>query len=344
MSTLTVDEDAEMCVTLDDIKEAKERISSHIHVTPLLSSEAINSLTGLDLFFKCENFQKIGAFKFRGATNCVLQLDAETAKKGVCTHSSGNHAQALALAAKRRGIPAYIVMPKNSAVCKMRAVEHTYNAKLIRCDNTLASRDTTAAKVVEETGAHFVHPYDRPSIIAGQGTCGLELVDQVRSQLGLREDQPDLTATPLFDAIIVPIGGGGLMSGVAIAVSSLVPGATIIGAEPTGADDAFQSFKAGHFVPQTNPQTICDGLRTSMGKHTWPIIKKHVERVITVDDVQTKAAMRLVWERLKIIIEPSSATALAVAMTDEFKALGHKRVVCVFTGGNVDLDTWSWEA
>ena len=309
-------------VNYEDVVAAHERIEGHIHRTPVLTSRTLNSMTGRSLFFKCENMQRVGAFKFRGATNAVLSLDADAAARGVCTHSSGNHAQALALAARQRGISAWIVMPTSAPAVKRRAVEG-YGATVVPCAPTLEARETTCSQVVADTGATMVHPYDNADVIAGQGTCAKELIED---------------AGPL-DAVLVPVGGGGLMSGSCITTRALLPEALLIGAEPAGADDAARSLAAGELIPQDGPDTICDGLLTSLGQLTWPILRDHLERIITVDDGQVIEAMRLIWERMKIIIEPSCATVLAVAMSEAFATVPGDRIGLVLTGGNVDLAT-----
>jgi threonine dehydratase len=313
-------------VNYDDVVAAHERIRDRIHRTPVLTSRTLDSMTGRSLFFKCENMQRVGAFKFRGATNAVLSLDDDAARRGVCTHSSGNHAQALALAARQRGIPAWIVMPTSAPAVKRRAVEG-YGATVVPCEPTLEARETTCAQVIADTGATMVHPYDNSAVIAGQGTCAKELIED---------------AGPL-DAVIVPVGGGGLMSGSCITTRALLPDALLIGAEPKGADDAARSLAAGELIPQDGPDTICDGLLTSLGELTWPILRDHLERIITVDDGQVIDAMRLIWERMKIIIEPSCATVLAVAMSDAFASVPGDRIGLVLTGGNVDLATLPFE-
>ncbi len=309
-------------VNYEDVVAAHERIEGHIHRTPVLTSRTLDAMTGRSLFFKCENMQRVGAFKFRGATNAVLSLDDDAAARGVCTHSSGNHAQALALAARQRGIPAWIVMPTSAPAVKRRAVEG-YGATVVPCAPTLEARETTCSQVVADTGATMVHPYDNADVIAGQGTCAKELIED---------------AGPL-DAVLVPVGGGGLMSGSCITTRALLPEALLIGAEPAGADDAARSLAAGELIPQDGPDTICDGLLTSLGQLTWPILRDHLERIITVDDGQVIEAMRLIWERMKIIIEPSCATVLAVAMSEAFATVPGDRIGLVLTGGNVDLAT-----
>ncbi|MEO1269947.1 MAG: pyridoxal-phosphate dependent enzyme [Myxococcota bacterium] len=312
--------------TLEDIRNAHTRIQGMIHRTPVLTSSAINDLAGRQLWFKCENFQRVGAFKYRGGCNAVAHLTEEQAARGVCTHSSGNHAQAIARAARERGIPATIVMPSNAPEVKRAAVAG-YGATIIPCAPTLEAREATAAEVVARTGAHFIHPYDDPHVIAGQGTAALELIAEVG---------------PL-DAILAPVGGGGLMAGSCIATRALLPHCRLFGAEPKGADDAARSMEAGHLIPQTGPNTICDGLLTSLGQLTWPILRDHLEAIITVSDAQTLEAMRLIWTRMKIIIEPSCATPLAVVLSERFRALeGIERVGIILTGGNVDLDRLPW--
>lgn len=311
---------------LNSIREAQERIKPYAHCTPVMTCATLERLAGRQLFFKCENFQKVGAFKFRGACNAVMNLSDPAAKRGVVTHSSGNHAQALALAAAIRGIEAHVVMPTNAPTVKRRAVEG-YGARIYPCEPTLAARETVANKVLADTGGTFIPPFDHPDVIAGQGTMALELLEQVQQ----------------LDAIIAPIGGGGMISGIAIASKALHPDIRILAAEPVGADDAARSKAAGKLIPQTAPNTIADGLLTSLGEHTWPVVRDLVERVVTVSDDQIISAMRLVWERMKIIVEPSAAVALAAVLTDEFRELsGIERVGVVFSGGNVDLEQLPW--
>lgn len=313
-------------VTLDDIRGAAQRIAPWVHRTPVMTCATLDALAGKSLFLKCENFQKVGAFKFRGACNAVAQLDPAKAPRGVVTHSSGNHAQALALAARQRGIPAYIVMPRTAPAVKRRAVEG-YGGKVYPCEPNLAARESEAAKVLQETGATLIPPYDHPHVIAGQGTAAVEFMEQV----------------PHLDALIAPVGGGGLMAGLAIAARGLNPAIRIFAAEPAGADDAARSIAAGKLLPQTGPKTVADGLLTSLGNLTWPILRDHLERIVTVSDDAIVAAMRLVWERAKIIIEPSSAVPVAAVLSDEFKSLtGISRVGIVLSGGNVDLDGLPW--
>jgi threonine dehydratase len=311
---------------LDAVRDAARRIAGLAHRTPVTTCATLDRLAGRRLFFKGEHLQKAGAFKFRGALNAVLRLPEETAARGVVTHSSGNHAQALALAARLRGIPAHVVMPSTATPVKRRAVEE-YGGRVVECAPTLEARTATAAAVQAETGATLIHPYDHPDVIAGQGTVALELLDQV----------PDL------DAIVTPVGGGGLLSGTCVASRALKPGIRVFAAEPAGADDAARSFAAGRLIPQTGPHTIADGLLTSLGELTWPILRDHVERVVTVSEEEIVRAMRLAWERAKLLIEPSAAVPVAAVLGDEFRALaGIERVGVVLSGGNVNLDKLPW--
>jgi threonine dehydratase len=310
--------------TFEDIKEAQQRISEHIHRTPVLSSKQVDQKTGGKILFKCENFQKVGAFKFRGASNAIFSLSEEEAKNGVATHSSGNHAQAVALAAKMRGIPAYVVMPENAPKVKVKAVKN-YGADVTFCESTLEARESTLEKMVEKTGAIFIHPYDNAQIIAGQGTSALELL----------EDHPDL------DIIIAPVGGGGLLSGTALAAKSIKPDIMVIGAEPDNADDAYRSFKANKLIPVQNPNTIADGLRTSLGKLPFSVITEYVDDIVTVPEDSIIEAMRYVWERLNMIIEASCAVPVA-AVFDGKIDVKNKKVGIIITGGNVDLDNLPW--
>ena len=307
--------------SIDDVIAASKRIKNYGHRTPILTNKTIDELTGKKIFFKCENFQKIGAFKFRGGWNAISSLNEDEAVKGVCTHSSGNHAQAVAYAAMKRNIPAYIVMPKNAPKVKIQAVKG-YDAEITLCEPTLKARRETLEKIAKETGAYVVHPFNDPKVIAGQGTAALELIEDVKE----------------LDAICAPIGGGGLMSGTCITARSMLPNVKLFGAEPKGADDAYRSLKIGKLLPQENPNTICDGLLTSMGENTWNILKDHLEDIITVDDDEIISAMKLIWERMKIIIEPSCATPLAAILTPEFRKLDNIETVgIILTGGNVDL-------
>lgn len=312
-------------VTINDIRAAADRIADKIHRTPVLTCSTLDAMAGASLFFKCENFQKVGAFKMRGAANAVFQLSDETAAKGVATHSSGNHAQALARAAKLRGVPAYVVMPRTSPGVKKAAVAG-YGAQIIECEPTLAAREQTLESVVARTGATFIHPYDNSHIIAGQGTAALELLTEV----------PDL------DVVMTPVGGGGLLSGTCVATRALAPEAQIIAGEPVGADDAQRSLAAGHIIPSVNPDTVADGLLTSLGKLNFPIIQAHVTAIWTVTDPQIIHAMRLVWERMKIIIEPSSAVCLAAVLAHGAEVSG-QRIGIIISGGNVDLEHLPWQ-
>lgn len=313
-------------VNLEDIRAAARRIDGQAHRTPVMTCATLDRLAGRSLFFKCENFQKVGAFKFRGACNAVRKLPDEAAGRGVVTHSSGNHAQALALAAQMRGIPAYIVMPSNASPVKRRAVEG-YGGRVIECAPTLEARESTAAAVLAETKGTLIPPYNHPDVIAGQGTAALELLDQV----------------PGLDAVVTPVGGGGLMAGVALAVKGLSAAVRVFAAEPRGADDAARSKAAGRLIPQTAPKTIADGLLTSLGDLTWPVLRDQVERVVTVGDEEIVAAMRLMWERAKLLVEPSAAVPVAAVLADEFKALeGMRRVGVILSGGNVNLDALPW--
>ena len=307
--------------SIDDIRAAAGRIKGVGHRTPILTSQTLDEMAGRKLFFKCENFQKVGAFKLRGGWNAVSMLSDEEAAKGVCTHSSGNHAQAVAFSAMKRGIASYIVMPNNVPDVKQDAVKG-YGANIILCEPTLEARETTLDEIRKKTGAQVVHPFNNPNVIAGQGTAALEMIEDLGT----------------LDAMIAPIGGGGLMSGTCITTRSLLPETKLFGAEPAGADDAYRSLKEGKIIPQTDPDTICDGLLTSLGEYTWNILKDHLEAIYTVTDDEVINAMRLIWERMKIIIEPSSATAVAVALKSEFKALeGLEKVGIILTGGNVEL-------
>ena len=309
---------------LQDLLAARKRISRWTHVTPVATCEGIDRMSGARLFFKCENLQKVGAFKFRGASNVVLSLRDDEASRGVATHSSGNHAGALALAARLRGIEAHVVMPSNSSAPKMAAVRG-YGAKIIECEPTLDSREETLDSVVEQTGAIFVHPYDNYGIIAGQATAAMELLDQVSD----------------LDAIITPVGGGGLLAGTALAVNYVLPETRVIAGEPQGADDAYRSLREGRIFPSVDPQTIADGLLTSLGERNFSIIQENVERIITVGESEIVHAMRVVWERMKIIIEPSSAVALAVVLENP-ELFSEQRVGIIISGGNVDLDRLPW--
>ncbi|HHS14218.1 MAG TPA: pyridoxal-phosphate dependent enzyme [bacterium] len=308
-------------VDLHAIRKAGERIRPFAHRTPVLTCAALNQMAGADLFFKCENFQKAGAFKFRGACNTVLSLPDGKAGRGVVTHSSGNHAAALSLAARLRSIPAHIVMPSNAPSVKIAAVK-AYGGSVTFCEPTLESRETTALQIVEKTGAELVHPYNDLRIIAGQGTAVLELL----------EDVPDL------DMVLVPVGGGGLLSGSVLAAKGLNPKLRVIGCEPKNADDAWRSKAAGRLIPAGNPKTIADGLRTSLGSLTFPIIRDHVDAVWLAEEEAIVQSMRLIFERMKIVVEPSSAVPLAALLAAENPET--RRCGILLSGGNVDLSSW----
>lgn len=311
---------------LNQIRAAAERIAGWAHRTPVVTCSTLDRRAGRALFFKCEHLQKAGAFKFRGACNAVRRLAADVAPRGVATHSSGNHAGALALAARLRGIPAHIVMPRTASPVKRRAVEE-YGGQVILCEPTLQAREDTAQAVVRDTGATLIPPYNHPDIIAGQGTVALELLEQVSG----------------LDALIAPVGGGGLIAGVALAAKATNPSIRVFAAEPAGADDAARSKEAGTLIPQTGPRTIADGLLTSLGDLTWPVIHDLVEAVLTVEEADIISTMRLVWERAKLLIEPSSAVAVAAAFTPAFRQrTGLQRVGIILSGGNVDLDHLPW--
>ena len=309
----------EYAISSEDVLAAAGRLDAIVKRTPVVSAEGIDKLAGRQVLMKCENLQHVGAFKFRGATNAVIML-GDAAESGVCTHSSGNHAQALSMAAKNRGVDAYIVMPKTAPRVKVLGVKKQ-GAEITFCEPTLAARETTAGDIMDRTGAVLIHPFDNPNVIAGQGTAALEFFQQAGE----------------LDAIVSPIGGGGLMSGTCIITRAMYPETRIFGAEPEGADDAARSLKAGEFLPQTGPDTICDGLLTSMGEHTWPIIRDHLETIITVSDEQVVEAMRLILDNLGMVVEPSGAASLAAVLTPEFKALeGIDKVGLILSGGNVD--------
>jgi threonine dehydratase len=304
---------------LSDIQSAHKRISPFIHRTPVLTSRQLNRIFECDMYFKCENFQKVGAFKFRGATNAVLSLTDDQKKMGVVTHSSGNHAAALALAAEMNRIKAYIVMPENAPSVKKDAVEG-YGASITYCKPTLQAREETCRAIMEKEGATLIHPYDNFNVICGQGTASLELLEEVSD----------------LEVIVSPIGGGGLMSGTSTYAKGFNDRIKVIGAEPLNANDAWKSFKTGILTPSVNPLTIADGLLTSLSELTFSIIRKNVDDIFTVQEDSIISSMRLVWERMKIIIEPSSATVLAVIKenSDFFRG---KKVGLILSGGNVDL-------
>lgn len=314
-----------MTVTIQDIHEAAERIKPHIHRTPVMTNKSLDAQVGAQVFMKCENFQKVGAFKFRGASNAVWSLTDDEAGRGVCTHSSGNHAQALALAAKERGIPAHIVMPNNAPQVKKNAVAG-YGGKITFCEPTLAARESTLEKIRRETGANVVHPYDNEKVIAGQGTAVLELLEDV----------------PGLDVVLAPVGGGGLLGGTSIAATETKKGIRVIAAEPEMADDAYRSMREGKIIPSQNPKTIADGLLTSLGSLTFPIIQKRVEQIVTVSETGILESMKFIWERAKIVIEPSAATVIAVLWERKIDLRGLK-VGVILSGGNVDLERLPWQ-
>ena len=311
--------------TFEQVQKAYLKIREKVHRTPVLSSQKVNERAGGELHFKCENFQKVGAFKFRGATHAIGELSDEDAQNGVATHSSGNHAQAVALAAKKRGIPAYIVMPENAPKVKVNAVRD-YGADITFSESTQEGREATLKKVVDDTGATFIHPYDNPDIIMGQGSAAVELL----------EDRPGL------DILLAPIGGGGLMSGSAIAASGISPETEVIGTEPEVANDAYLSFKTGKRHPVQSTDTVADGLRTSLSDLTFACIQKHVDDIVTVTEDEIVEAMRFIWERMKIIIEPSCAVPVAAVFNGKVDVKG-KKVGIIITGGNIDLDHLPWQ-
>jgi threonine dehydratase len=314
-----------MSPTLNDIRRAADRIKPYAHRTPVLTCESLDQQVGAKVFLKCENLQKVGAFKFRGACNAVYSLTDEEAARGVCTHSSGNHAQALALAAKMRVIPAYIVMPNNAPAVKKNGVAG-YGGKITFCEPTLEARESTLAKIAYDTGATVVHPYNNERVIAGQGTAVLELLEAI----------PDL------DVVIAPVGGGGLLSGTSISAKGIKPNIRVIAGEPEMADDAYRSLKTGEILPSVNPKTIADGLLTSLGTLTFPIIQKNVEQIVTVSEQGIVDSMKFVWERAKIIIEPSSAVAVGVLWEKKIDLSGLK-VGVIISGGNIDLERLPWQ-
>ncbi len=310
----------EIPVTIDTIRQAAERIAPYAVRTPVLKSRSLNEPAGAEVFLKCENFQKVGAFKFRGAMNAVLSLDETARKSGVVTHSSGNHGQALAKAGQLAGVPVCVVMPRTAPLVKLKATE-AFGARVVLCDPTLAAREAAVAAEIESHGYELVHPFDDWRVIAGQGTAVLELLEQ---------------AGPL-DVVVVPVGGGGLASGTAIAVKAISPATKVIGVEPAAADDAARSLKIGRILPSGDPKTMADGLRTSLAPKTFAVLAKYVDDIVSATEEETLASMRLVWERFKIIIEPSCAVPVAPIHHHKIDVTG-KRVGIVITGGNVDLD------
>jgi threonine dehydratase len=304
-------------IGIDDVRAAAQRMGSHVHRTPVMTSRTLDALSGRRVYLKCENLQRGGAFKARGALNAVLCLEPALRARGVVTHSSGNHGQALALAASVAGATATVVIPRGAPEVKRAAVE-AYGARTVRCEPTLAAREATARAIVERTGAALIPPYDHPAVIAGQGSLALELLEQV----------------PELDVLVAPVGGGGLISGIAVAARALRPSVVVIAAEPSGADDAARSKAAGQRLLQLDPRTIADGLRTSLGELTWPVLRDLVESVVTVDDSEIVLAMRLLFERVKLVVEPSGAVALAAVLSGR---VGGQHVGVVLSGGNVDL-------
>ena len=310
--------------TFDDVVAAHQRIAPHVHRTPVLTSRMLNALSGAELFFKCENFQKGGAFKARGASNAVFGLTDEQAAKGVATHSSGNHGTCLSYAAGRRGIPCTAVMPRTAPQAKKDAVRG-YGARVVECEPSTTSREAVFAEVVAETGAEFVHPYNDHRVIAGQGTCSKEMIEDLGE----------------FDAVIAPIGGGGMVSGTCLTLSTLAPKVKIYAAEPEQADDAMRSFKAGHIIADDAPETVADGLKVPLKDLTWHFVKAYVTDILTASEEDIVDAMKLIWKRMKIVMEPSSAVPLATILKNPDIFAG-KRVGVVITGGNVDLDKLPW--
>jgi threonine dehydratase len=310
--------------TFDDVLAAHDRIRPHIHRTPVLTSSYFNELTGAELFFKCENFQKAGAFKVRGACNAVFGLTEEQARLGVCTHSSGNHALSLSYAAGRRGIPCNVVMPRTAPEAKKDAVRG-YGGVITECEPSTSSREEVFARVQAATGGEFVHPYNDPRVVAGQATCSRELLEQVEG----------------LDAVIAPIGGGGMVSGTCLTISSIAPGLDVYAAEPKNADDAFRSFRAGHIIADDAPETVADGLKVPLKDLTWHFVKNHVTDIFTATEDEIIEAMKLTWKRMKIVMEPSCAVPLATILKNKDVFRG-RRVGVVITGGNVDLDKLPW--
>lgn len=312
-----------MNITIEDIEKSHKRIAPYIHRTPVLTSKSINEIAGTEIYFKCENFQKIGAFKIRGGMNASLTLSADKLKKGLATHSSGNHAQAIAYAARQLGTRAYIVMPNNSPAVKVAAVKG-YGAQITFCEPTQAARESTLQKIIDDTGAEFIHPYDDERVITGQATCAKELIED---------------AGP-FDVIIAPVGGGGLMSGTCLSTHYLLPSAIIYAAEPEGAADAVLSIQSGRVEKASFVKTIADGLQTTLSERTLGTIKLHVKEILLVSEEEIKAALQLVYERMKIVVEPSSVVPLAAVLKNKQKFAGKKTGI-ILTGGNVDLAKFS---
>ncbi|OOY33845.1 beta-hydroxyaspartate dehydratase BhcB [Solemya velum gill symbiont] len=321
---MTIQAETMIIPTFDDVLIAHERIKPYIHRTPVLTSTFLNELTGAELFFKCENFQKAGAFKARGASNAVFSLSEDKAAVGVATHSSGNHALSLSYAAGRRGIPVTVVMPHSAPQAKKDAVRG-YGGTIVECEPSLSSRESTFAQVVAESGAEFVHPYNDPRVIAGQGTCSLELNEQVEN----------------LEMVVAPIGGGGMVSGTCLTLSNVAPDIKIYAAEPLNADDAARSLHAGHIIADDAPETVADGLKVPLKDLTWHFVKNHVTDILTATEEEIVDAMKLIWKRMKIVMEPSSAVPLATIIKNKEIFQG-KRVGVIITGGNVDLDNLPW--
>ena len=316
--------------SISEIEAAVRRLQGVVHRTPIATCRQLDEVAGREVFIKCENLQKVGAFKYRGASNAVMQLSSEQASAGVVTHSSGNHAQALALAARLRSIPAWIVMPSNAPQIKQDAVAD-YGATIVLCEPTLAARETTAAEIMAQQKATFIHPYNDARVIAGQATVGVEILEQVTE----------------LDAIVAPVGGGGLLAGIALAAKALNPSIRVYGAEPTGADDAWRSKQAGELLPQLGPVTIADGLLTSLGDLTWPVVRDLVDDIICVKDDEIATAMRMMLERAKLVVEPSGAVAYAAVCSQAFRELPDPpslgRVAVVASGGNLNFDRLPWQ-
>ena len=310
--------------TYDDVIAAHERIAPYIHRTPVLTSSYINSLAGAELFFKCENFQKAGAFKARGASNAVFGLTDEQAAKGVATHSSGNHGTCLSYAAGRRGIPCTVVMPRTAPQAKKDAVRG-YGGRVVECEPSTSSREAVFAEVVAETGAEFVHPYNDLRVITGQATCSRELMEQVEG----------------LTSVVAPIGGGGMVSGTCLTLSTIAPKVKIYAAEPEQADDAYRSFKAGYIIADDAPETVADGLKVPLKEDTWHYVQNHVTDILTASEEEIVEAMKLIWKRMKIVMEPSSAVPLATILKNK-EIFAGQRIGVIITGGNVDLDKLPW--
>ena len=310
--------------TIQDMLEARERIAPYVHKTPVLTSRFINDLVGAELFFKCENLQKAGAFKARGASNAVFGLSDEQAAKGVATHSSGNHGTCLSYAAGQRGIPCTVVMPHTAPQAKKDAVKG-YGGVVVECEPSTSSREAVFAQVVEESGAEFVHPYNDWRVMAGQATCSAELIEQVER----------------LDSVIAPIGGGGMVSGTCLTLSHLAPQIKVYAAEPLNADDAARSFRAGKIIADDAPVTVADGLKVPLKELTWHFVSNHVVDILTATEQEIIDAMKLIWKRMKIVVEPSSAVPLAVILKNK-EIFAGQRVGIIVTGGNVDLDKLPW--